>query len=112
MTVRNKDQQSQNGEAHGAESHGAVDHRMEPDVTRPQLSAISALTVLALASAVLVPATQVNLGLSAREVGGVIMPPGMIMTRDTPGDAMRDMAAVARGKSAIVRPLRHAAISR
>jgi hypothetical protein len=32
--------------------------------------------------------------LSAHDVGGLIMPPGMIMTRDTPGEAMRDMAAV------------------
>jgi FtsP/CotA-like multicopper oxidase with cupredoxin domain len=34
------------------------------------------------------------LNLSARDVGGAIMPPGMVMTYDTPGDAMRDMAAV------------------
>lgn len=32
--------------------------------------------------------------LSAEDVGGLIMPPGMIMTRDTPAEAMEDMAAV------------------
>ena len=37
---------------------------------------------------------SVNLRLSARQVGGAIMPPGMIMDRDTPADAMIDMAAV------------------
>jgi FtsP/CotA-like multicopper oxidase with cupredoxin domain len=36
----------------------------------------------------------VNLGLGARDVGGVVMPPGMVMTRDTPGESMREMAAV------------------
>ena len=40
------------------------------------------------------PANWVNLGLSARDVGGRIMPPGMIMDRDTPAAAMRDMSAV------------------
>ncbi len=40
-----------------------------------------------------VPAAFVNMGISAEEVKGAIMPPGMIMTSDTPADAMRDMAA-------------------
>jgi FtsP/CotA-like multicopper oxidase with cupredoxin domain len=43
---------------------------------------------------VLLPAQKVNLSLSANDVGGAVMPPGMIMTRDTPPEAMRDMAAV------------------
>lgn len=38
-----------------------------------------------------------NLGLGARDVGGVVMPPGMVMTRDTPAEAMREMAAVDPG---------------
>jgi FtsP/CotA-like multicopper oxidase with cupredoxin domain len=41
-----------------------------------------------------VPATSVNLRIRAHEVRGAIMPPGMIMTPETPADAMRDMAAV------------------
>src|SRR5437763_279564 len=40
------------------------------------------------------PALFVNLRLSARDVGGAIMPPGMIMTWDTPGATMREMSAV------------------
>lgn len=63
-------------------------------VTTPQLAAVTVLTLLALAASVVLPAQRVNLGLSAQDVGGVIMPPGMIMTRDTPGGAMREMAAV------------------
>jgi manganese oxidase len=39
-------------------------------------------------------ASYTNLRLSARDDGGAIMPPGMIMTYDTPGQSMRDMAAV------------------
>ncbi len=94
MTVRSGSQKSKKGMDHGQGSHGSMGHQMKPDVTRPQLAAISGLTVFALAVATLVPATKFNLSLSVRDVGGVIMPPGMIMTRDTPGAAMRDMAAV------------------
>jgi hypothetical protein len=36
----------------------------------------------------------VNLSLFARQVGGAIMPPGMIMERDTRAEAMLDTAAV------------------
>ncbi|HEV3505077.1 MAG TPA: DUF4396 domain-containing protein, partial [Actinomycetes bacterium] len=65
-----------------------------PEVTRPQLGVVTLLTVLALAAGVLIPAQRVNLALSAEDVGGVIMPPGMVMTKDTPAAAMREMAAV------------------
>jgi len=63
-------------------------------ITRPQLVVVTLLTVLALAAAVLIPASAVNLSYSADDVGGVIMPPGMVMSRDTPAAAMREMAAV------------------
>ncbi len=69
-------------------------HNMKPDVTRPQLAVVGLLTVLALIASVLIPAQFVNLGYSAEEVGGAIMPPGMVMSRDTPAAAMREMAAV------------------
>jgi len=62
--------------------------------TRPQLVATSLISVVAVVSALVFAASSVNLGLGARDVGGLVMPPGMIMTRDTPGKAMRDMAAV------------------
>jgi FtsP/CotA-like multicopper oxidase with cupredoxin domain len=94
MTVREEGHRLPNTGGHSDSGHRATDHQIEPDVTRPQLAAVSGLSVLALAAAVLVPATKVNLGLSARQVGAVIMPPGMVMTRDTPAAAMRDMAAV------------------
>lgn len=45
-------------------------------------------------SGMVIPGFSVNLGLSARDVGGSIMPPGMINTFDLPGKAMKDMAAV------------------
>ncbi|HET9871867.1 MAG TPA: copper oxidase [Propionibacteriaceae bacterium] len=69
-------------------------HQMTSDVTEPQLAVVTVLTVLALALAVALPATRVNLTLSADEIGGAIMPPGMVMTRETSADAMRDMAAI------------------
>jgi FtsP/CotA-like multicopper oxidase with cupredoxin domain len=63
-------------------------------VTRAQLSVVTLLTLLALAVGVALPAAKVNLGLSAHDVGGAVMPPGMVMTRETSAEAMRDMAAV------------------
>ncbi|HZB34791.1 MAG TPA: multicopper oxidase domain-containing protein, partial [Gaiellaceae bacterium] len=83
--------------AHGSQpaaGHGSPGHRMRWDVTRPQLSAVPLLTVLAALLGVILPAQKVNLALSADDVGGAIMPPGMVMARDTPGEAMRDMSAI------------------
>jgi manganese oxidase len=85
-------------EDHSAMSHGDMHHEMKPDVTRPQLAVVGLLTMLALVASVLIPAQFVNLTYSAEEVGGVIMPPGMVMSRDTPADAMREMSAVDPGE--------------
>ena len=82
-------------ENHAAMGHDAgMHHEMKPDVTRPQLAVVGLLTVLALVASVVIPAMFVNLTYSAEEVGGAIMPPGMVMSRDTPAAAMREMAAV------------------
>lgn len=67
---------------------------MRSDVTRPQLAAVTAFTLLMLIAGMTLPAAFVNLRLSAHEVGGAIMPPGMIMDDNTPAAAMLDMAAV------------------
>jgi FtsP/CotA-like multicopper oxidase with cupredoxin domain len=77
----------------GHGTHAAM-QSSKSDVTRPQLGAVAQLTVVALLAGTLLPAQKVNLGLSADDVKGAIMPPGMIMVRDTPGQAMRDMSAV------------------
>ncbi|MDX8517354.1 DUF4396 domain-containing protein [Mesorhizobium dulcispinae] len=86
---------------HGHHQHSAASrkgqraagHHMRSDATMPQIAALGAVSALALAIGMAAPANWLNLRLSARDVGGVIMPRGMIMDRDTPGDAMRDMAA-------------------
>jgi len=44
--------------------------------------------------------------LGAKDVGGIIMPPGMIMPFDTPAQAMRDMAAVRARHVSYVAPPR------
>ena len=67
---------------------------MQTDVTRPQLVAITLFTLLMLAAGMTLPGAFVNLRLSAHDVRGAIMPPGMIMTQETPAAAMLDMAAV------------------
>ena len=78
---------------HGdAQMHGG--HQMKLGVTRAQLAAVGSVSVLALLTGMIAPANWINLRLSARDVGGTIMPPGMIMDRDTPAEAMIDMAAV------------------
>ena len=94
------DAHSPNGHAgHAAMGHDASMHdEMKPNVTRPQLEVVGLLTVLALVASILVPAMFVNLTYSAEEVGGAIMPPGMVMSRDTPADAMREMAAIDPGE--------------
>ncbi len=79
-----------NGESSGS---GGM-HQMGGDVTRPQIAAVTVLTALALIAGLLWSANYGNLTLGAHDVDGAVMAPGMIMTRDTPGEAMRDMAAV------------------
>jgi FtsP/CotA-like multicopper oxidase with cupredoxin domain len=65
---------------------------MMSDATTPQIAALGGVSVLALLLGAVAPANWVNLGLSAHEVGGLIMPRGMVMDRNTPADAMRDMS--------------------
>src|SRR3546814_11484168 len=67
---------------------------MKSDVTRPQLFAVTTFTALMLLLGMTFPAAFYNLTLSAHDVGGAIMPPGMIMDNDTPAAAMLDLAAV------------------
>ena len=74
--------------------HMAGGSGMQADVTRPQLVAVTLFTLLMLAAGMTLPAAFVNLRLSAHDVRGAIMPPGMIMTEETPAAAMLDMAAV------------------
>lgn len=69
-------------------------HQMGGDATTPQLAALAGVTSFLLISGMVIPGFSVNLGLSARDVDGSIMPPGMINTFDLPGEAMKDMAAV------------------
>jgi FtsP/CotA-like multicopper oxidase with cupredoxin domain len=62
--------------------------------TVPQLVALAGVTAILLVAGIGVPAVSVNLGLDVYEVGGVIMPPGMIMDFDTSAEKMRKMGAV------------------
>jgi FtsP/CotA-like multicopper oxidase with cupredoxin domain len=73
-------------------SHGG--HQMMGDATTPQLAALAGVASFLLVCGMVFPGFKVNLALSARDVASSIMPPGMIMTFDTPGEAMKDMAAV------------------
>jgi FtsP/CotA-like multicopper oxidase with cupredoxin domain len=76
------------------DSPSSKGHQMQPDVTRPQLLAVTGFTLLLLIAGMTVPAAFYNLSLSAAQVGGAIMPPGMITTQETPAAAMLDMAAI------------------
>src|SRR5262249_9429904 len=71
---------------HGVPASGKrqYPHRMTSDATVPQLAAVGGVSALALLIGIIAPANWVNLRLSARDVGGAIMPPGMVMDRDTP----------------------------
>jgi FtsP/CotA-like multicopper oxidase with cupredoxin domain len=97
----------QSGHGGSKKAQGSPEHKTSGDqhpmpevhvdvafrVTTPQLASVALLSVVALAAALLFSASYANLSLGARDVGGLVMPPGMIMTRDTPGEAMQDMAA-------------------
>lgn len=76
-----------------ASGMGGAGHHMRSDATTPQIAALGMASMVALAIGMIAPANWLNLTLSARDIGGVIMPQGMIMDRDTPADTMRDMAA-------------------
>jgi FtsP/CotA-like multicopper oxidase with cupredoxin domain len=101
MTVRSGGSERQGHEQkpktegmdHGSISHSGG-HQMGDDATTPQLAALAGVTGFLLISGMILPGFSVNLGLSARDVDGAIMPPGMINTFDLPGEAMKDMAAV------------------
>lgn len=82
---------TQTGMAHGAMQRPM---RLAFRPTLAQMMAVSVLSVFTLTAAITFAALYTNLRLSARDVGGAIMPPGMIMLRDAPGQSMRDMAAV------------------
>ena len=86
----------QSGTDHGHHMNQAVTGAAA--VTRPQLMVVTFLTLIALFAAIAIPASFINLSYSAEDVGGVIMPPGMVMSRDTPAAAMREMAAVDPGE--------------
>lgn len=81
---------------HARMDHGAMQPglRLAERPTPTQLAAVNFLSVLVLAAGLIYSALFTNLNLSARDVGGAVMPPGMIMTYDTPGQSMVDMAAV------------------
>ncbi|RUW60681.1 DUF4396 domain-containing protein [Mesorhizobium sp. M7A.F.Ca.US.008.03.1.1] len=82
------------GKGHDNQSADHDSHQMETDATTPQIAALGMVSLVALAIGMIAPANWLNMTLSARDVGGAIMPQGMIMDRDTPADTMRDMAAV------------------
>jgi len=82
---------------HGSMAMPAADHEgmdMRPRATRPQIAVVAILTVVWLIASLAYSASKVNLRIAGEEVKGAVMPPGMIMTNDTPAQAMRDMAAV------------------
>jgi FtsP/CotA-like multicopper oxidase with cupredoxin domain len=116
MTQRGKPQESQNHAHHMAQVHADHEEKKEehndhhehqqqaqqdnphthPKVsaTRPQVAALAFCSAFMLIVGILIPNVFVNTKLSARDVGGVIMPPGMIMTRTLSGESMRDMRAI------------------
>src|SRR6267142_1881673 len=87
MTVRKSAADSKHGSGHDG-------HKMKSDATVPQLAAVASVTTLMLLGGLIVPGFYVNLSLSAHDVGGYIMPPGMIMDFNTPAEAMHDMSAI------------------
>jgi len=63
------------------------------EVTRAQIFAVTVLTIFSLVAGVVYSVGHSNLTIPAREVAGVVMPPGMPMRRDLSAASMRDMSA-------------------
>jgi FtsP/CotA-like multicopper oxidase with cupredoxin domain len=78
----------------GHEGGGQKAHDMASDVTGPQVAAVAGISLFLLLVGTVAPANWVNLRLSAKQVGGLIMAPGMIMPRDAAAEKMQEMAAV------------------
>ncbi len=74
--------------------HSTMDLSPAMRATFAQKAVWAILSVFVLGAGLVYAFTYYNMNLSAHEVGGAVMPPGMIMPRDTPGEAMIDMAAV------------------
>lgn len=87
-STHKKHQQGRVGGDHGSQLPPAF------APTRTQVAAVATFTTLMLVGGFAYPFTKVNMRLTAHEVGGVIMAPGMIMDFNTPADSMRDMAAI------------------
>ncbi len=79
-------------------NHGGMTMPRDPEPafrpTGAQKTAWAILSVMSLLLTAAYSAESANLGVSARDVRGVVMPPGMVMARDMPPEAMRDMSAV------------------
>jgi len=88
-----------------AMAHGAMAHDNEKAPTRAQLVAVAGFTGLMLIAGLSLPAAFVNLRLSAHDIGQLIMPPGMIMTPETPAATMRDMAGIDPRSSVYTAPI-------
>ncbi len=98
-------QHTMSAESHDGQGHAqpAADHTKREDggaglpgepPTRAQLATVGGFTGLMLVAGLSLPAAFVNMRLTAHEVGGLVMPPGMIMTPETSAETMRDMAAI------------------
>jgi FtsP/CotA-like multicopper oxidase with cupredoxin domain len=102
------DGEGEGGETPRAGGHGGHESmagmEMGGAVTRPELLSVTLLTVLALIGAVVWAVANYNLSISAEEVDGAIMPPGMVNRRDLPAEAMREMAAVDPGDVSYTAP--------
>src|SRR6266568_1807685 len=94
LTKKHNEDVSHEQHIRGSQPLSGGHHDMESDATPAQRTALAGVSFLMLVAGMVAPANWVNLRLSAHDVGGAIMPPGMIMDRNTPAAAMIDMAAV------------------
>ena len=97
MTVRENSlgHPDKHKKAHNSSEHGSGHAQSAAQIpTAPQKAALAGITGLMLLGGLIVPGFYVNLMLSAHDVGGLIMPPGMIMDFNTPAEAMQSMSAV------------------
>jgi manganese oxidase len=96
MTQRTKgskfDVSETKSEDESAGAHAGHGMEMQGSATLPQKLALAGVSLCLLILGIVGPGNWVNLSLSDRDVGGLLMPPGMTMVRDQSADSMRDMS--------------------
>lgn len=97
-TQQQQSQEQRQQDTSDANQHQGMDMNKRRTATKPQVMAMTLFSLVALAAGVLVGgifgAGPLDYTMSGKDMAGLVMPPGMIMSSDMSTTAMKGMAAV------------------